>query len=179
MNKHKQEVGLAGLVPQTIIGWMVTGDKQEVEKDPYVLAQLLAALAVGWSYSLANFIVSTLLDLIAHPDFPSEIREEIALKHMQINRDWDYKAFNSLPKLHSAFKETSRLAPGSLTTYSRLMLRDYTLSDGIPLKEGESICISNYCRSKDQSVCPAQRSIMAHEIITSTFRSMGRIHLKA
>jgi cytochrome P450 len=154
VNKYREDMESEGPVQHTMIGWMVAEARQDIEKDPYFLTQLLAALSAGGSYSSANFIVSTLLDLIAHPHFLDEIREEIALKHLQVNGNWDYQAFNSLPKLDSAFKETSRLAPGSLTTYSRVMLRDHTLSNGITLKKGQFICISSYCLSKDPSVYP-------------------------
>jgi cytochrome P450 len=152
--KAEKASGKNGPVPPTLLAWMVEEAKHDVEEDPYVLTQLLTALAAGGTYSSANFIVSVLLDLVAHRHFLKEIREEICDKHKEINGNWNFEAFNTLHKLDSAFKETMRLTPGSLTTYSRVMLSDYTLSNGIPLKKGQFICVSSYCRSKDPTVYP-------------------------
>ncbi|KAL3429159.1 cytochrome P450 [Aspergillus tetrazonus] len=127
---------------------MVAEATNDVEEDPYVFTDLLAALAAGGTYSSANFIVSVILDLTAHPQLLDEIREDIRQKHEMIQGRWDFAAFNSLPKLGSAFKETIRLTPGCLTTYSRVMLQDYTLSTGITLKKGQFICVSSYDRVK-------------------------------
>ncbi|CBF83089.1 hypothetical protein AN3256.2 [Aspergillus nidulans FGSC A4] len=138
--------------PSTLLAWMVAEATNDVEEDPYVLTELLAALAAGGTYSSANFIVSVILDLIANPQFLDEIREEIRQKHEELQGRWDFAAFNNLPKLDSAFKETIRLTPGSLTTYSRVMLQDYTLSTGITLKKGQFICVSSYARAKDDEI---------------------------
>ena len=138
--------------PTDLLSWMIKDARNEQEADPQVLAELLAALAAGGIYSSANLIVSTLLDLTANPHFLEEIREEISAKQTEVNGNWDYAAFNSLHKLDSALKETVRLTPGSLTTYSRVMLDDHTLSNGLTLKKGQFICVSSFCRSKDPRV---------------------------
>lgn len=138
--------------PSTLVDWMVTEARSDLEEDPLVLTQLLAALGAGGTYSSANFIVSVIFDLTAHPHFLEEIREEIRQKHEEINGRWDYASLNSLPKLDSAFKETIRLTPGSLTTYSRVMLQDYTLANGTPLKKGQFVCISSYGRATDNEI---------------------------
>ncbi|KAL4999869.1 cytochrome P450 [Aspergillus recurvatus] len=138
--------------PSTLLAWMVAEAKTPVEEDPYVLTELLAALAAGGTYSSANFIVSAIFDLVAHPVFLEEIREEFRQKHNEIQGRWDFTALNSLPKLDSAFKETIRLTPGSLTTYSRVMLQDYILSTGIVLKKGQFICVPSYARSTDTEI---------------------------
>lgn len=135
-----------------LLSWMIEEAKDVKEADPYMLTQLLAALGAGGTYSSANFIVSVLLDLVAHPQYLEEIRAEIREKHEETDGVWDHAAFNSLHKLDSAFKETIRLTPGSLTTYSRVMLDDYTLSNGVTLKKGQFICVNSYCRSKDPRI---------------------------
>lgn len=139
-------------VAPDLLSWMVEGAKDEREGDPYMLTKLLAALNAGGTYSSANFIVSVIIDLVAHPKFLEEIREEILEKHAEVNGIWDYTAFHSLHKLDSAMKETARLSPGSLTTFSRVLLGEYTLSNGIRLKKGQFVCVSSYCRSMDPAL---------------------------
>jgi hypothetical protein len=69
VDKYKNMIRNEEEVPANIIASMLAEAKQDVEKDPYVLTQLLAALAAGGSYSPANFIVSVIFDLVAHPHF--------------------------------------------------------------------------------------------------------------
>ena len=83
-----------------------------------------------------------------------EIREEIQIKHKEVNGEWDVEASNRLEKLDSAMKETVRLAPGTYLVYSRVILNDHTGSDGLKLKKGQFICISGYCRTMDADLFP-------------------------
>ncbi|KAF2478185.1 cytochrome P450 [Lindgomyces ingoldianus] len=139
---------------QDLLSWMMHEAKNERERDPYMLTNLLAALAAGGTYSSANFIVGVVFDLVGHPHFLEEIRREIRDKHQESNGNWDFATFNSLHKLDSAMKETARLAPGSNTTYSRVMCKDYTLYNGVTLKKGQFICVNSFRRSMDPSVFP-------------------------
>ncbi|KAL1874572.1 hypothetical protein Plec18167_005803 [Paecilomyces lecythidis] len=118
----------------------------------HICSQLFTSLLAGGIYSSANFIVSVLLDLLENPQFLEEIRGEIEQKHGEVGGHWDFEALNSLHKLESAFKETIRLTPGSLTTYSRVVLKNHTLSNGIRLKKGQFICVSSNCRAKDSAI---------------------------
>jgi cytochrome P450 len=131
---------------------MIEDARDSKESDPYMLTQLLAALSAGGTYSVANLIVGVLLDLVDNPKFLAEMREEIQVKHAQVDGVWDHAAFNSLLKLDSAMKETARLSPGSNTTYSRVMLKKHTLSNGVCLERGQFICVNSYCRSKDPKI---------------------------
>ncbi|PYI10680.1 putative cytochrome P450 [Aspergillus sclerotiicarbonarius CBS 121057] len=133
---------------------MIDEARNECDQDPGVLTQLLTALAAGGTYSAANFIFAVLADLATHPHFLAQIREEFQAKHVEIGGRWDFEAFDNLPKLDSAFKETQRLTPGSLTTYSRVMLEDHPLANGVILRKGQLICVDSYSRSMDDRVYP-------------------------
>ncbi|ORY11854.1 cytochrome P450 [Clohesyomyces aquaticus] len=135
-----------------LLTWMMHEARNETEADPAMLTNLLASLAAGGTYSSANFIVGVVMDLVGHPHFLEEIRREIREKHNEVNGDWNFAAFNSLHKLDSAMKETARLAPGSNTTYSRVMRKNHQLQNGITLKKGQFICINSFRRSMDPSV---------------------------
>ncbi|RAK90788.1 putative cytochrome P450 [Aspergillus costaricaensis CBS 115574] len=145
--------------------------RNESEQDPEVVTGLLMALAVGGTYSAANFIYAAILDLTAHPHYLAEIREELHLKNAEISGRWDFEAFNSLHKLDSACKETLRLTPGSLTTYSRVMQDDYTLSNGITLRKGQFICVHSNGRARDSSVYPDANKYDALRAYKQDFRA--------
>ncbi|KAL9011895.1 MAG: hypothetical protein Q9180_009142 [Flavoplaca navasiana] len=72
-------------VAPDLLSWMIEGAKNDKERDPYLLTRLIGALNSGGTYSSANFIVSVILDLVAHPQFLEMIREEIRQKHTEIN----------------------------------------------------------------------------------------------
>lgn len=131
---------------------LLTCMMEEVDQDPMLLTRLLAVLSAGGIYSVANFTFSVLLDLAAHPHFLEEIRAEFREKHAAIGGAWNYDAFDFLPKLDSALKESIRLAPGALTVYSRVMQQDYTLENGIVLRKGQFICVDSIGRAEDEAV---------------------------
>ena len=132
-----------------LLSWMVKDGRTVEERDPQILAKLAASVAAGGVYSTANLVVGVIADLVAHPDVLEEVREEILEKNQVIDGDWDQAAYNSLDKLDSAMKETSRLAPGSLLVYSRVLQADHTLSNGIQLRKGQFVTISSHTRAMD------------------------------
>jgi len=137
-----------------LISWMLAEAKDGEDTDAYMLTRLVGSVIAGGTYSSAAFIVGVIADLVAHPQFLEEIREEIRKKNSEIQGNWDQTAFNSLDKLDSAMKETSRLAPGSLLVYSRVVENDCTLSDGLELKKGQMITTSGHSTSMDPNVFP-------------------------
>jgi cytochrome P450 len=74
---------------------------------------------------------------------------------------WDMNAFNRLDKLDSAMKETSRLAPGSLLVYSRVVEEDCVLSSGLQLKKGQYITTSGHSIATDPEIFPEPRKYNA------------------
>lgn len=137
-----------------VLSWMIEKSRDEGEADPGFLTQLVSTLTAGSTHTTMISVFYTLYDLAAHPQFQDCIREEIKAKHQEIQGDWDHAAFDGLPKLDSALKETSRMSPSNLGAYYRLMVKDYELSNGVTLKKGQMICVSNYCRQRDPAVFP-------------------------
>lgn len=124
-----------------VISWMIQDGKTDLERNPVALGQLVGALTAGGTYSTAGLVAGVMADVTSHPKLLAEIRDEIRAKHQEINGNWDKASLNSLPKLDSVMKETSRLAPSSVVIYSRHMLEDYTLSTGLKLSKGQRITV--------------------------------------
>ncbi|MCJ1382087.1 hypothetical protein MMC17_005199 [Xylographa soralifera] len=133
---------------------MVREAKNEKDADPHLIKGIVGSTAAGATYSSAALIVGVVADLVANPYFLQVICEEIRAKHEEVNGNWDVEAFNSLEKLDSAMKQTVRHAPGTYLVYSRVMLNDYILSDGLTLKKGQFVCISGYSRANDPALFP-------------------------
>lgn len=137
-----------------LISCMVRDAKDPQDVDPELIKGIVGSTAAGATYSSAALIVGVVADLVAHPQFLKEVREEIRRVHSETNGAWDAEAYNKLDKLDSAMKETVRLAPGTYLVYSRVMQTDYTLADGLRLKKGQFICLSGYCRAMDPQLFP-------------------------
>ncbi|RYP77686.1 hypothetical protein DL771_001054 [Monosporascus sp. 5C6A] len=139
VRRRLQEEDLDAAKRGDMISWMVRDAKTPVERDPHVLTHLSAAVIAGATYSTANLTSESLVDLVAHPDVMEEVRAEIREKHAEIGGRWDMAALDSLSKLESALKETSRLLPGAMFVYQRAVEKDVKLSDGLQLKRGQFI----------------------------------------
>ncbi|XDG06997.1 hypothetical protein ABKA04_006612 [Annulohypoxylon sp. FPYF3050] len=135
-----------------LLSFVVKDERNTVGGDPYLLSKLVAAVAAGGTYSTANLATGVIIDLTGQPEFLEEIRQEIAEQHKKCNGNWDLAAFNSLDKLESAMKETSRLAPSSLIVCGRNIHQDHTLSNGLLLKKGDSIGVAYFSKSMDPRV---------------------------
>ncbi|KAI0847853.1 putative cytochrome P450 [Daldinia vernicosa] len=153
--KHRQQGGSASPKDLDFLSWMATDDKSVEVTDPHMLVKLAATIAVGGIYSMSNTVVGVIDDLVAHPEVLEEVRNEIQEKHNEINGKWDFAAINSLQKLESVIKETTRLAPGSLLVYSRVMKDDHTLSNGVSLRKGQTIAMPAHVKSMDPEVFPS------------------------
>jgi len=122
-----------------LMSWMIHDAKTSTERDERVLTHLSAAVIAGATYSTANLTAQALMDILAHPATLEVLREELREKHDEVGGQWDMAALDSLYKLESALKESSRLAPGAMFVYQRSVERDVTLPGGVPVKRGQFI----------------------------------------
>lgn len=151
INRRKQKSTFAVSpdvsVSPDVISWMIADGESELERDPKSLSQLIGALTAGATYSTASLVAGVIADLTARPELMKEVRKEIQAKHEEVGGKWDERAFNGLHKLDSVMKETSRLAPSSIVVYSRHMVADHTLSNGLTLKKGQRITVAPHFKS--------------------------------
>ncbi|KAI1373128.1 cytochrome P450 [Hypoxylon crocopeplum] len=143
VRRRLQDKDLDAATKGDLISWMVRDAKTPMERDEHVLTHLSAAVIAGATYSTANLTSEALVDLVARPEILEELRDEIREKHEEIGGQWDMAALDSLYKLESALKETSRLSPGALFVYQRRVQKDVELSDGLQLKSGQFITVAS------------------------------------
>lgn len=151
-----------------VLSWMVEDGRNQLERDPEVLTTLVGSIAAGSTYSITNFCCRTILDLLEHPKVLEMVRNEIRQKHIEINGRWTMKDVASLDKLESAMKESSRLTPGTLLIYSRVVKKDHVLSSGFRLKKGQFITMSASQRTMDPRVFEAPREYDGLRYCTDT-----------
>ncbi|KAK6954426.1 hypothetical protein Daesc_004393 [Daldinia eschscholtzii] len=135
-----------------VISWMVKDGRNEMERDPDVLTTLVGSIAAGSTYSITNFCCRVITDMVAHPDVLDAVCTEIREKNAQIHGQWDMASLASLEKLESAMKESSRLTPGTLLVYSRVVKKDHVLSNGLSLKKGQFVTVSSSMRTEDPAI---------------------------
>ncbi|KAK9772827.1 putative Cytochrome P450 [Seiridium cardinale] len=154
LKAQKCDVDGKGLDPVNpdVISWMVEDGRNELERDPKILTTLVGSIAAGSTYSITNFCCRTIMDLVAHPETLDIVRREIREKHAEINGRWTTADLASLEKLESAMKESSRLTPGTLLIYSRVVKKDHVLSNGIKLKKGQFVTMSASQRAMDPDI---------------------------
>lgn len=149
VKRRMDEAENDGPVSPDMVSWMVKDGTSALQRDPWSLARLVGTITAGGTYSTANFVVETLSDLVTDPTLLDEVRREIREQHEQTNGIWNQEAFNKLDKLESAMKESSRLAPSSLLLYGRVVGADYTLSDGLRLKKGQTIAVCSHLKANN------------------------------
>lgn len=132
-----------------LVSCMVADANSPEAVDAPLLKGLMGSTSAGATYSTTALIVGVVADLTAHPKYLNIIRDEIRDVHKAVDGKWDLGAFGRLDKLDSAMKETARCMPPTLLNYSRVVLKDYVLSNGIRLKAGQRICISGRSRVMD------------------------------
>ncbi len=135
-----------------LLSWMIQGSRSDTERDPKVLTRLQFVTAAGGTHTVGMLIDNALFDLVTNPSLLEEVREEIREKHQENDGIWDHEAYESLVKLDSALKESTRVGPPTMTVYNRLMQSDYTLSNGVTLKKGQMICVSSCSIQKDPDI---------------------------
>lgn len=148
-NIGKKDHADTSSVNPDVLSWMVADGRNDTERDPGVLTTLVGMIAAGSTHSVANFCCGAISDMVEHPEVLEAVRAEILQKHEEIGGRWDMASVTSLLKLDSAMKETSRLTPGTLIIYARIVQKDCLLSNGILLKRGQSIALSSSARTRD------------------------------
>lgn len=154
---HRRSRDMADNTSSDLISWMVRDGSTAIDADPVILTRLVGAVAAGGTYSTANFVSRVVSDLRANPEVLAAVRQEIRSKDAELGgrANWDFSTYARLEKLESVMKETSRLAPGSLLVYSRVLQGDASLAGGeIELKKGQFVTVSSHNHSIDPAVFP-------------------------
>lgn len=118
--------------------YLSNGKKPKAEE---VVMDILG-MSVSSVHSSSATLLSTLYDLIDHPDALASIREEIRTVSKG-RTSWDRSALNSLILLDSFMKESQRIHSVPELTVQRLAVNSWTFQDGLSIPAGTQIGFAN------------------------------------
>ncbi|EPE26982.1 Cytochrome P450 [Glarea lozoyensis ATCC 20868] len=155
---HAQATGSKYQKPNDMVQWLMdNGAKASPTRTDKNLAELCLVVVFAALHAATQTLVNIVLDLAAHQEYVDQIREEYRTARAKYSGLDDKQALlvNSLSKLDSFMKESQRLNPATLTSFSRLVRRPVTLSTGLHLPAGTHILVPAAMVSLDPVLYPS------------------------
>ncbi|KAL7939950.1 cytochrome P450 monooxygenase [Trichoderma barbatum] len=122
-----------------LLQWLVVNNaKSPQPKTLENLAELALVAYVGSTHTAATTLTNVLLDIAARPNDLEVLRNEISTINLEAT-GLDLKQsfyINHTSKLDSYMKESQRLNPAFLMTFSRIVRKTFTLSNGLTFPAG-------------------------------------------
>lgn len=141
--------------PQDMVYWLMEGAKKtNPPRSDGNVAELCLMMNFAALHAAAVTLTNIVFDLAARPEYIAPLREEYAAANTKYGGFTEKQAIliNSLSKLDSFMKESQRMNPGTLTTFSRLVRKDITLSSGLHLPADTHILVPAAMVSLDPSI---------------------------
>ncbi|KAI1328948.1 cytochrome P450 [Xylariaceae sp. FL0255] len=114
-------------------------DKNSEEENPRrfeELSNIHLLLCFAALHTSTMAITHILFDLAAYPEYVKPLREEQRVVKEAFDCVPSKAAYLKMIKMDSFIKESQRHNPPSMLTYSRLVMKDFTLSNGVTFKPG-------------------------------------------
>lgn len=128
--------------PQDMVYWLAEGAAKTVPpRSDANVAELCLMMNFAALHAATVTLTNIVFDLAARPEYVAPLREEYSAAKAKYGGFTEKQAIlvNSLSRLDSFMKESQRMNPGTLTTFSRLVRRDIQLSSGLVLPAGTHI----------------------------------------
>jgi cytochrome P450 len=135
--------------PDDMTEWLIDGLPDDEKADLQVHAELQLILSAASIHTTNNLLCECILDLAAHPEAQTELREE-AYQVLEVEGGWARKeSMARLKKLDSFMREVQRLR-GNITSFIRKVNKPITLSDGTELPPGTKVLAAQAGISRDE-----------------------------
>ncbi|KAH6622511.1 cytochrome P450 [Chaetomium tenue] len=128
--------------PQDMVYWLSEGAAKTVPpRSDANVAELCLMMNFAALHAATVTLTNIVFDLAARPEYIAPLRDEYSTAKARYGGFTEKQAIlvNSLSRLDSFMKESQRMNPGTLTTFSRLVRRDVQLSSGLVLPAGTHI----------------------------------------
>ncbi|KAM7213845.1 Cytochrome P450 [Rhypophila decipiens] len=138
-----------------LLCWIAEQAKGD-EKDPRFLADIILQIGFAALHTSAAAPIQLLYDLCAMPEYIGPLRAEAqaSIDHATHGPGSVRQGLQSLVKLDSIIKESQRFNPLLLTTFERLITKDFPLSDGLVIPKGTAIGVPAHAISQDPALYP-------------------------
>ncbi|KIM23342.1 hypothetical protein M408DRAFT_332370 [Serendipita vermifera MAFF 305830] len=122
--------------PNDLLSWTITRVPGE-EPDPKVVCGILGLLTMVAQSTTSMSFAHAILHLVAHPECISVLREEIL--EATDNGDLTYESLEQMRRLDSFIRETQRVSTIGNISLARIVMKDFTFSNGVCVPAGEMV----------------------------------------
>ncbi|KAH6674963.1 cytochrome P450 monooxygenase [Halenospora varia] len=123
--------------PNDMIQWLMDNNAKQENPRPFArLAELHLLVCFAALHTSTLGLTHMIFDIAARPEYMTPLRTEISEAINAYGSLHTKPTFNSMIKMDSFMKESQRLNPPSLLTYSRLVMKEVTLKNGTILTPG-------------------------------------------
>ncbi|KUI56015.1 Ent-kaurene oxidase [Cytospora mali] len=134
--------------PDDLLQWLLDGQDKFGEQDIHELAAIQLGLTFAAIHTTSMTATNAFYTVAAMPEIIPELREEIRTV-LQEYGTFTTAALQKMKKLDSFLRETMRVYPLSWTSFSRKVLKTFTLSNGQVIPAGCIIEVPAYGLSMD------------------------------
>ncbi|KAJ3904615.1 cytochrome P450 [Lentinula edodes] len=137
--------------PNDLISWLLDEAKGERRKDIiYNIVSRVLLVNFAAIHTTSMTFTNALFYLAANPHLAQPLREEIESTVAEFG--WTKAAMGKMWKLDSFLKETTRLSGLGGLTMSRMVLRDFTFSNGTVVPAGTIVSVASYGMHHDDAL---------------------------
>ncbi|KAF5315411.1 hypothetical protein D9619_007341 [Psilocybe cf. subviscida] len=132
--------------PNDLLTWLLeegTGHQRTVRE----IAVRLLSVNFAAIHTTSMALTHAIYDLAAYPEYAAPLREEVA--EVIQAEGWTKMAQGRMRKLDSFLKESQRLAVASLVM-NRLVLKDFTFSNGVTVPSGTQLAFATRATHEDE-----------------------------
>ncbi|KAF9693539.1 hypothetical protein EKO04_008549 [Ascochyta lentis] len=141
--------------PDDLLQWLLnrsSGDTSEDKVGHIVKLQLAVIFAAIHTTTMT--VTHILYSLAVTPEYVAPLREEIREVLAANNNTITTQALQQMIKVDSYMKEVFRLHPPGATSFTRLVLKGFTLSNGQYIPPGVTVEVSAYPIYQDSEIFP-------------------------
>ncbi|TFK79819.1 cytochrome P450 [Polyporus arcularius HHB13444] len=137
--------------PRDLLQWLL--EEARVKGTPFEhVVEKVLLVNFGAIHTSSGAFTHALYNVAAYPQYIQPLREEIEAVVAQDG--WSKASLGKMRKLDSFFKETMRLADGSLLNIFRKAVKDVTLSDGTRIPKGTLVAAASVTAHTDDTRYP-------------------------
>ena len=138
--------------PDDLLQWLLdNGQSKFGQKDLHELASIQLGLTFAAIHTTTMTATNAFYSIAAMPEIIPEIREEVRTV-LKEHGTFTTQALQKMKKLDSFLRETMRVYPLGWTSFSRKVLKTFTLSNGQVIPAGCVIEVPSYGMVMDETV---------------------------
>ncbi|KAJ4297925.1 hypothetical protein N0V90_005824 [Kalmusia sp. IMI 367209] len=135
--------------PDDMLSWFMSRQEEYGNRTPKHLAKMQLGLIFAAIHTTTLTATNILYTLAVSTEYIEPLREEIRHVMAENGGTITTRALQQMIKLDSVMKETMRFYPPGFTTFTRKVLRGFTLSNGQYLPAGVNIEVASHAVYQD------------------------------